>query len=79
MVSAILSHIWHDYDNAGTKTDSGRLGCMLLECEEVNVAAMRICTKYIAVTCGAGVKPSILKQRLAKLNDLVSDTLLSLE
>lgn len=52
---------------------------MLLECEEVNVAAMRICTKYIAVTCGAGVKPSILKQRLAKLNDLVSDTLLSLE
>ena len=79
MVSAILSHIWHDYDTAGSKTEAGMLECMLLQCEDVNVAAMRIGKKHVAVTCGIGVKPSLLKTRLHKLNDLLRDTLLSLE
>jgi len=78
VVAAILSNIWSDYVTVGQKmsTDTGKLSCVLLECEEGRIAAMRVGPRYIlAAFGGVNMQPGLLKLKLDKLRLTLDGTL----
>ena len=72
VVAAILSNVWADYQNTGSRIEAGPLKVLLINCEQGKIGSIRIGGQYIAAVCGKNVKREHLKSSLIRLHESFS-------